>query len=138
MNSVTAKRILVPLAVVVVLGAVYALTAFGRTSSLGASKQVPPPQTAPATSVMRACPSAGMASSTTAAVALVAAPATAGQGQAELSRLGGTASTHPLHSVTNPGRLSVAPVRGGGRHASRGIRPSPAASRSRPWPPRAG
>jgi len=110
-NSVTAKRIMVLLAVVVVLGAVYALTAFGRTTSVGAGKQVPPPQAAPATSVMRACPSAGMATSTTAAVALVAAPATAGQGQADVSRLGGIASTHPLHSVTNPGRLSLAPVR---------------------------
>jgi hypothetical protein len=110
-KSVTAKRILVPLAVVVVLGAVYALTAFGRTASLGAGKQVPPPQSAAATSVMRACPSAGVASSTTAAVALVAAPATAGPGQAEVSRLGGAASTHPLHRVTNPGQLSLAPVR---------------------------
>jgi hypothetical protein len=110
-KSLTAKRILVPLGVVVVLGAVYALTAFGRTASLGAGQQAPPPQSAPATSVMRACPSAGMASSATTGVALVAAPATAGQGQAELSRLGGTASTHPLHRVTNPGQLSLAPVR---------------------------
>lgn len=111
MKSLTAKRILVPLCVVVVLGAVYALTAFGRTSSLGAGKQAPPPQSAPATSVMRACPSAGMATSATTGVALVAAPATAGQGQAELSRLGGTASTHPLHRVTDPGQLSLARVR---------------------------
>ena len=111
MNSVTARRILVPLAAVVVLGAVYALTAFGRTASLGAGKQVPPPQSAPATAVMRACPSAGMASSATTGVALVAAPATAGQGQAEVSRLGGTAGTHPLHRVTNPGQLSLANVR---------------------------
>ena len=103
MNSVIAKRIVVPLAVVVVLGAVYALTAYGRTTSLGGGKQVPPPQSAAATSVMRACPSAGMASSTTAAVALVAAPATAGPGLAEVTRLGGTASIHPLHRVTNPG-----------------------------------
>jgi uncharacterized protein DUF5719 len=110
-KSLTAKRILVSLGVVVVLGAVYALTAFGRTTSLGTGKQVPPPQSAPATSVMRACPSVGMASSATTGVALVAAPATAGQGQAEVNRLGGTASTHPLHRVTNPGQLSLAPVR---------------------------
>jgi hypothetical protein len=109
-KSLTAKRILVPLGVVMVLGAVYALTAFGRTAALGTGKQAPPPQSAPATSVLRACPSAGMASSATTGVALVAAPATAGQGQAEVNRLGGTASTHPLHSVTNPGQLSLAPV----------------------------
>ena len=123
MNSVTAKRILVPLAVVVVLGAVYALTAFGRTTPLGAGKQVPPRQSAAATSVMRACPSAGVASSTTTAVALVAAPATAGQGQAEVSRLG-TASTHPLHRVTNPGQLSLAPVRAVGSTRSAASAPS--------------
>jgi hypothetical protein len=110
-NSVIAKRILVPLAAVVVLGAVYALTAFGRTTSLGEGKQVAPPRSAAATSVMRACPSAGTASSATAAVALVAAPATAGPGQAEVSRLGGTAGIHSLHRVTNPGQLSLAPVR---------------------------
>jgi hypothetical protein len=110
-TSRTARRILVPLAVVVALGAVYALTAFGRTTSLGGGKQVPPPQSAAATSVMRACPSAGMAGSATTAVALVAAPATAGQGQAEVSRLGGTASTHPLRRMTDPGQLSLARVR---------------------------
>jgi uncharacterized protein DUF5719 len=110
-KSLTAKRILVPLGVVVVLGAVYALAAFGRTASLGAGKQAPPPQSAPATSVMRACPSAGMASSATTGVALIAAPATAGQGQAEVNRLGGIASIHPLHSVTKPGQLSLATVR---------------------------
>jgi hypothetical protein len=125
-NSVIAKRILVPLAAVVVLGAVYALTAFGRTTSLGEGKQVTPPRSAAATSVMRACPSAGTASSATAAVALVAAPATAGPGQAEVSRLGGTAGIHPLHRVTNPGQLSLAPVRAvGAAHptASAGSQP---------------
>ncbi len=124
MKSVTAKRILVPLGVVVVLGAVYALAAFGRTASLGAGKQTPPLQSAPATSVMRACPSAGMVSSATTGVALVAAPATAGQGQAEVNRLGGTAGTHPLHRVTNPGRLSLATVRAVGATRSAASAPS--------------
>jgi len=123
-KSLTAKRILVPLGVVVVLGAVYALAAFGRTASLGAAKQTPPPQSAPATSVMRACPSAGMASSATTGVALVAAPATAGQGQAEVNRLGGTAGTHPLHRVTNPGQLSLATVRAVGTTRSAASAPS--------------
>jgi len=126
-NSVTAKRILVPLAAVVALGAVYALTAFGRTASPGPGTQVPPPQSAPATAVMRACPSAGMASSATTGVALVAAPATAGQGRAEVSRLGGTASTRPLRLVTNPGQLSLASVRAVGA-----TRPAASASGSQP------
>jgi hypothetical protein len=123
-KSLTAKRILVPLGVVLVLGAVYALAAFGRAASLGAGTQVPPPQSAPATSVMRACPSAGMASSATTGVALVAAPATAGQGQAEVNRLGGTAGTHPLHSVTNPGQLSLARVRAVGATRTAASAPS--------------
>jgi hypothetical protein len=110
-TSLTARRILVPLAVVVALGAVYALTAFGRTTSLGGGRQVPPPQGAAAMSVMRACPSAGLAGSATTAVALVAAPATAGQGQAAVNRLGGTARTHPLRRMTDPGQLSLTTVR---------------------------
>ena len=126
MKSLTAKRILVPLAVVVVLGAVYALTAYGRPASLGGGRQVPPPQSAAATSVMRVCPSAGVASSATTGVALVAAPATAGPGQAELSRLGGTAITHPLHSVTSPGQLSLATVRAVG--TTRPASPAPSGS----------
>jgi len=125
-NSLTAKRILVPLAVVVVLGAVYALTAFGRTTSLGSARRVPPPQSAAATSVMRACPSAGMAGAATSAVALVAAPATAGPGQAEVSRLGGTAGTRPLHHMTDPGQLSVASVRAVG--VTRAAAPAPSGS----------
>jgi Family of unknown function (DUF5719) len=123
-NNLTAKRILVPLGVVVVLAAVYALAAFGRTTPLGAGKQPPPPRSAPATSVMRACPSAGMASSATTGVALVAAPATAGQGQADVNRLGGTAGTHPLHRATNPGQLSLATVRAVGATRSAASAPS--------------
>ena len=126
MNSLTARRILVPLAVVVALGAVYALAAFGRTASLGGGQQVPPPQSAAATSVMRACPSAGMAGSATTGVALVAAPATAGPGQAEVSRLGGTASTRPLRRMTDPGQLSLARVRA--VSATRPAAPAPSGS----------
>ncbi len=44
----------------------------------------------------------------------VAAPATAGQGLAEVSRLDGTASTPALRRVTNSGRLSMAKVRAAG------------------------
>jgi hypothetical protein len=104
-------RVLVPLLVVVALGAVYGLVTYGRSTTLGAGRPVPPPRSAAATSVMRACPSPGLAGSAATNVALIAAPATAGQGQAEVSRLTGTASTTVLRSLTSPGQLSIAAVR---------------------------
>ena len=103
-------RILVPLLVVVALGAVYGLVTYGRSATLGPGRPVPP-RSAAATSVMRACPSLGLAGSAPSDVALIAAPATAGHGQAQVSRLGGTASATVLRSLTSPGQLSVATVR---------------------------
>jgi hypothetical protein len=120
-KSVSANRVLAPLVVVIALGAVYGLTTFNRATTLGAGRQVLPPRSAAATFVMRACPSLGLPGPA-ATVALVAAPATAGRGQAEVSRLGGTASTRPLHRLTNPGQLSVATVRAVG--TARGAAPA--------------
>lgn len=113
MKGVTANRVLVPLVVVIVLAAVYGLTTLDRAATIGTGQQVQPPRSAAATSVMRACPSLGLAGPA-ATVALIAAPATAGHGQAEVSRLGGTASTRPLNRLTNPGQLSTATVRAAG------------------------
>jgi Family of unknown function (DUF5719) len=104
-------KVLVPLLVVVALGAVYALVTYGRSTTLGTGPLVLPPRSAAATSVMRACPSPGLAGSAASGVALIAAPATSGQGQAEVSRLGGTTSTTVVRSLTSPGQLSVATVR---------------------------
>jgi Family of unknown function (DUF5719) len=124
------KRVLVPLAVVIALAAVYGLASFGRTATLGAGRPVVPPRSAAATSVVQACPSLGLAGAPTADVALVAAPATAGQGQAQVSRLGGTAATAVLSSVTRPGQLSVAAVRPAAAHHAAGTvrRTTPAAT----------
>ena len=113
MRRVSASRVLAPLAVVIVLAAVYGLTLVNHTATLGTGQQVLPSRSAAATSVVRACPSLGLAGPTTAA-ALVAAPPTAGQGLAELSRLNGTANAPSLRRVTNPGRLSTAKVRAAG------------------------
>jgi Family of unknown function (DUF5719) len=104
-------RVLVPLLVVVALGAVYGLVTYGRSATLGPGRPVLPPRSAAAMSVMRACPSLGLAGSAASDVALIAAPATAGQGQAEVSRLGGTASTTVVRSLTSPGQLTVATVK---------------------------
>jgi hypothetical protein len=104
-------KVLVPLLVVIALAAVYGLVTYGRSTMLGSGRPVLPPHSAAATSVMRACPSLGLAGSAGSGVALIAAPATAGQGQAQVSRLGGAASVTVLRSLTSPGRLSIAAVR---------------------------
>lgn len=128
MKGVGGKRVLVPLVVVIALAAVYGLASLGRTATLGAGRQVVPPSRAVATSVVRACPSLGLAGSPATDVALVAAPATAGQGQAEVSRLGGTAAPAVLSSLTRPGQLSVATVRPAAtpHHAAASPRPTAA------------
>jgi hypothetical protein len=110
-KALSASRVLPPLIVVLALAAVYGLTTYGRVTTLGAGRQVQPPRSAAATSVMRACPSLGLAGSAAADIALIAAPATSGQGQAEVSRLGGAAGPLPLHRLASPGQLSVAAVR---------------------------
>lgn len=113
MKNLSASRVLAPLAVVIVLAAVYGLTMVNHSVTLGKGRQVLPPRSAAATSVVRACPSLGLAGPALAA-ALVAAPATAGQGLAKVSRLDGTAAASPLRSVTKSGRLSMATVKAAG------------------------
>jgi Family of unknown function (DUF5719) len=108
-RGVGANRILAPLAVVMAFGAVYGLASFGHAMTLGSGKQIPAPRSAAATSVVRACPSLGLAGTASGDVALVAAPATTGAGQAQVSRLGGAGVLQ--HSLTQPGQLSVTTVR---------------------------
>ena len=103
MRSLSANRVLAPLLVVMALAAVYGLTAYSHATTVGAGRQVLPPRSAAAMSVVRACPSLGLVGSAATDVALVAAPATAGRGQAVVSRLGGTAGNPALHSLTSPG-----------------------------------
>jgi hypothetical protein len=126
-RTLSANRVLAPLLVVIALGAVYGLAAYSHATTLGAGTQVLPPRSAAAMSVVRACPSLGLVGSAATDVALVAAPATAGRGQAVVSRLGGTAGNPALHSLTSPGQLSVRSVRAAAavHHAA------PAASGSR-------
>ena len=113
MKSVSASRVLAPLAVVIVLAAVYGLTMVNHTATLGGGRQVLPPRSAAVMSVMRACPSLGLAGPA-AGAALVAAPASSGQGLAEVSRIDGTATASPFRRVTNSGRLSMATVQAAG------------------------
>lgn len=119
MKGLSANRILAPLAVVILLGAVYGLAASGSSVRLGGAGLLTSPRSVAATSVVRACPLPGLAGSGAANVALVTLPATAGPGQAQVTRLGGPGTTQ-LQSLTHPGQLWVAPVRSSGsaRHAA--------------------
>jgi hypothetical protein len=109
-KGLSANRILAPVLVVIALGAVYGLASFGSSTRLGASGLVGTPRSAAATSVVRACPLPGMAGSGGGNVALVTVPAATGAGQAQLTRLGGTASA-ALRSLTHPGQLWISRVR---------------------------
>lgn len=110
MKGLSANRILAPLLVVIALGAVYGLASFGSFTKLGASGQVAPPRSTAATLVLRACPLPGMAGSGGGNVALITLPATAGPGQAQVTRLG-VNGTPALNNLTHPGQLWVSPVR---------------------------
>jgi hypothetical protein len=100
------NRVVAPLAVVVAVGAVYGLTTLRHATTFGDGRQLVPPAAAAATSVVSGCASLGGPAAGD--VALIAAPATAGTGQAQLIRLGGGKS---LPSLTQPGQLSVSPVK---------------------------
>lgn len=107
MRGLRVNRVVAPIVVVIALGAVYGLAAFGNVVTFGAGRQVSPPRSAAAMSVVRACPLPGMAR---ASVAVVAGPATTGSGQAQVVRLGASPAA-PLQRITRSGQMSVALVR---------------------------
>jgi Family of unknown function (DUF5719) len=100
------NRVVAPLAVVVAVGAVYGLTTLSHATTFGDGRPQVPPSSVAATSVVTGCVSLG--GQAAGDVALIAAPAATGTGQAQLIRLGGG---KPLPSVTQPGQLSVSPVK---------------------------
>lgn len=100
------NRVVAPLAVVAAVGAVYGLTTLSRAATFGDGRPPVPPPAAAAVSAVSGCTSLG--GQAAGDVALIAAPATTGTGQAQLIRLGGG---KPLPSVTQPGQLSVSPVK---------------------------
>ena len=105
MTGLSVNRVVAPLAVLVAVAAVYGLTTLGHATTFGNGRPQVPPLAAAATSVVSGCPSLG--GKAAGGVALIAAPATAGPGQAQLTRLAGG---KPLPSVSRPGQLTVAPV----------------------------
>lgn len=100
------NRVVGPLAVVVAVGAVYGLTTLSHAITFGNGRQMVAPPAAAATSVVTGCASLGGPAAGD--VALIAAPASTGTGQAQLTRLGGG---KPLPSLTQPGQLTVSAVK---------------------------
>ena len=118
MTGLSVNRVAAPLAVLVAVGAVYGLTTLRHTVTLGDGRPQLPPAAVAATSAVSGCPSLG--GQAAGDVALIAAPATAGPGQAQLVQLAGG---RQLPSVSQPGQLALAPVR-----ASSAARHKPAVS----------
>ncbi len=105
MTRLSLNRVVAPLALLVAGAAVYGLTTLGHAATVGDGRPLVPPVTAAATSVISGCPSLG--GQVAGDAALIAAPATAGRGQAQLIRL---AAGKSLPSVSQPGQLAVSPV----------------------------
>jgi uncharacterized protein DUF5719 len=104
-TGLSVNRVVAPLAVLVAVAAVYGLTSLRHAATLADGRPQRPPVAAAATSVVSGCPSLG--GQAAGDVAIIAAPATAGTGQAQLIRLAGG---KPLPSVSQPGQLAVSPV----------------------------
>jgi hypothetical protein len=100
------NRVVIPLAVLVAVAVVYGLTTLRHSVTLGDGQPQRPPVAAAATSVVSGCTSLG--GQAAGDVALIAAPATVGRGNAQLIQLAGG---KPLPSVSQPGQLAVAPVK---------------------------
>lgn len=99
------NRVVAPLAVLAAVAAMYGLTTLSHSATIADARPQSPPLAAPASSAVSGCVSLG--GQATGNVALIAAPATAGGGQAQLTRL---AAGKPLPTVSQPGRLVVSPV----------------------------
>lgn len=118
-------RILPAVIVIVALAALYGMAMSGRPVAVVANRPPVPPRSIPVTAVERGCPGLGLAGGATGRVALIAAPATAGSGQAMATSLTATGGT-PLLTATHPGQQEVARVRNGGPapRAAQGTKPA--------------
>lgn len=99
-------RVLPPVAVVVVLAAVYELATLTHPVTVTAGSGPRPTQSVAVSTAVKACIEPG---TRTAGVALIAAPATGGSGRAVLSRLG--PASNPLDTVTESGKLTFTTVK---------------------------
>ena len=113
MRNLRTSRIVLGAAVILVLGGLYEVGSLKHSVALTAGQAVSPVRSVPVTAVTRACPSPGWAGGTGGGIALMAAPARAGTGQAMVNRLaaaGSATGVTLLFSATHPGYLQLTGV----------------------------
>lgn len=98
--------------IVLALVALWAVARLSKPVTVSAAPPPPAPRTAAVSTGLRACPAPGLPGSRGQGVAVIAAAARSGPGQATVSRLSATggATTAPLASVSQPGTLSLSAV----------------------------
>jgi hypothetical protein len=113
-RNLRTSRILLGVAVILVLGGLYGLGGVKHSIALAAGPAVPSVRSQAVTSVTRACASPGWAGGAGGGIALMAAPASTGTGQAVVNRLAAagsaTAGAH-LFSLAQPGYAQLSGVR---------------------------
>ena len=114
MRKLLAGRIVLGAAVILVLGGIYGLGGVKHVMALAAGPAASPVRSVAVNSVTRACASPGWAGGAGGGIALMAAPARAGSGQAMVSRLaaaGSAAGGAHLFSLARPGYVQLMGVR---------------------------
>ena len=96
--------------VVLALVALAGVASLSKPVTVSAGQPETSPRAAPVSVGLRACPAPGSPGSHGTGVAVVAAAGGSGPGQATISRLSAAAGTSPLHSLSQPGTLSLAGV----------------------------
>jgi uncharacterized protein DUF5719 len=112
-RSLLTNRFVLAALVVVVLGGLYSVAQLAHPVVFAEGAQLRPPARAAVSAAVQACPAPGTAGVTAGGIAIAAAPAAAGSGQAVVSPLSPAGSSTPgaaLHTVTQPGRLTILSV----------------------------
>lgn len=130
MRDLRTSQIALGVTVLLVLGGLYGLGGVKHSIALAAGPAVSPIRSVAVTSVTRVCPSPGWVGGSGGGVAVMAAPAKSGTGQAMVNRLAGagsaTGGTH-LFNLAQPGYVQVTGV---ATDAGAGGRPQQASGQS--------
>lgn len=110
--KVPANRFTIFGLIVLALVALWAVARLSKPVTVSAAQPPAASRTAGVSTGVRACPAPGLPGSRGQGVAVIAAAAHSGSGQATISRLSptGSATTAPLTSVSQPGTLSLSAV----------------------------